>query len=82
MAQVKNNIQFTVLIPVFIPAVVVILLLVLDTISNPTLVGDVFSSVLAYITEKFGWFYMLSVAFFLVFIVSIAFTKWGNITGT
>nr|WP_305907556.1 BCCT family transporter [Methylomarinum sp. Ch1-1]MDP4520318.1 BCCT family transporter [Methylomarinum sp. Ch1-1] len=79
MAQVKNGIRSTILVPVFIPAVVVILLLVIGTISNPTLAGETFSSVLAYITEKFGWFYMLSVAFFLVFIVSIAFTKWGNI---
>ena len=69
----------TILIPVFAPAVGVILLMVIGTISNPDLAGQVFSAVLGYITRTFGWFYMLSVAFFLVFIVSVAFTRWGNI---
>ncbi len=68
-----------ILFPVFIPAVIVTLLLVIGTISNPELAGEVFSSTLAFITANFGWFYMLSVAFFLVFIVGIAMTPWGNI---
>ncbi|MCQ4294488.1 BCCT family transporter [Pseudomonas stutzeri] len=68
-----------ILFPVFIPAVIVTLLLVIGTISNPELAGEVFSSTLALITTNFGWFYMLSVAFFLVFIVGIAMTPWGNI---
>lgn len=68
-----------ILFPVFIPAVVVTLLLVIGTISNPELAGEVFSSTLAFITTNFGWFYMLSVAFFLVFIVGIAMTPWGSI---
>ena len=58
---------------------VITLLLVIGTASNPELAGELFDSVLAYITRTFGWFYMLSVAFFLVFIVGIALTKWGNI---
>jgi choline/glycine/proline betaine transport protein len=69
----------TVLIPVFIPAVVVMVLLVIGTIGNPELAGSVFKSTLSYITNTFGWFYMLSVAFFLVFIVGLAMTRWGNI---
>lgn len=69
----------TILIPVFIPAVVVIMLLVLGTVSNPELAGSIFSRTLGYITKTFGWFYMLSVAFFLVFTVTIAFSKWGKI---
>ena len=68
-----------ILFPVFIPAVVVTLLLVVGTISNPDLAGEVFSATLAFITTNFGWFYMLSVAFFLVFIVGIAMTPWGSI---
>ncbi|PKM00699.1 MAG: choline transporter, partial [Gammaproteobacteria bacterium HGW-Gammaproteobacteria-9] len=68
-----------ILFPVFIPAVIVTLLLVIGTISNPELAGEVFSSTLAFITTNFGWFYMLSVAFFLVFIVGIAMTPWGSI---
>lgn len=69
----------TILMPVFIPAVVVLLLMVVGTMSNPELAGKVFADILSYFTKTFGWFYMLSVAIFLVFIVSVAFSKWGNI---
>ncbi|OEF27455.1 BCCT family transporter [Vibrio rumoiensis] len=69
----------TVLIPVFIPAVIVIALIVIGTISNPQMAGDFFAHTLAAITKNFGWFYMLSVAIFLVFIVSVAVSKWGEI---
>ncbi|NLF53805.1 MAG: BCCT family transporter [Thauera phenolivorans] len=69
----------TILIPVFAPAVIVTLLLVIGTASNPELAGEVFASTLAWITETFGWFYMLAVAIFLVFIVAIGFSRWGSI---
>ena len=69
----------TILIPVFIPAVIVISLMVIGTISNPKLAGDIFADVLAYITEDFGWFYMLCVALFLIFVVGVAISPWGKI---
>lgn len=79
MTSEKTTKASTVLIPVFIPAVLVIALMLIGTISNPQLAGDVFSDALSYITKTFGWYYMLSVAFFLIFIVSITFTRWGDI---
>ncbi|MGB2108839.1 MAG: BCCT family transporter, partial [Marinobacter vinifirmus] len=79
MASDTKAIRSTILVPVFIPAVVVALLLVIGTISNPELAGEAFSATLAWITDTFGWFYMLSVAIFLVFIVSVGASKWGNI---
>ncbi len=79
MDAAKKMPKAIILFPVFIPAVIVTLLLVIGTISNPDLAGEVFSSTLAFITTNFGWFYMLSVAFFLVFIVGIAMTPWGSI---
>lgn len=69
----------TVLIPVFIPAVIVIALVVIGTISNPERAGIFFSDLLADVTTNFGWFYMLAVAIFLVFIVTVAISKWGEI---
>lgn len=75
----KSGPSSTVLIPVFIPAVVVMVLLVVGTMSNPQWAGEVFSSALRVVTKSFGWFYMLSVAIFLVFIVSVAFSSWGQI---
>jgi choline/glycine/proline betaine transport protein len=75
----NKAIHTTLLAPVFVPAIAVTLLLVIGTISNPELAGTAFAATLAYVTATFGWFYMLAVATFLVFIVSIAFTRWGNI---
>lgn len=69
----------TVLIPVFIPAVIVIALVVIGTISNPERAGIFFSDLLSDVTTNFGWFYMLAVAIFLVFIVTVAMSKWGEI---
>lgn len=68
----------TILMPVFLPAVIVTLLLVIGTISNPQLAGETFAGVLAFLTETFGWFYMLAVAFFLVFIVVVGLSNWGK----
>ena len=75
----SSKVKSTLLLPVFLPAIAVIALLIIGTISNPELAGEVFASTLAAITERFGWFYMLAVAIFLVFVVGIAFTKWGKI---
>lgn len=75
----SSKLKSTLLLPVFIPAIAVIALLIIGTISNPELAGQVFATTLAGITERFGWFYMLAVAIFLVFVVGIAFTKWGKI---
>lgn len=69
----------TLLLPVFLPAIIVIALLIIGTASAPELAGDIFADTLAFITDTFGWFYMLSVAIFLVFIISISLTKWGHI---
>lgn len=78
-AESPSVAKSTVLLPVFLPAVIVTLLLVAGTISNPVLAGRAFEQTLAYLTSTFGWFYMLAVAFFLVFIVAVAVSPWGRI---
>lgn len=75
----KSGLLSTVLIPVFVPAVILSFLLVIGTISNPEIAGTIFADTLAFITTSFGWFYMLAVAIFLVFIISVAFSSWGQI---
>ena len=69
----------TILLPVFIPAAVIMLLLVIGTAINPDAAGALFSDVLAFTTETFGWFYMLAVALFLMFIIVLAFSSYGGI---
>lgn len=69
----------TILFPVFVPAVIVILLLVVGTIADPETAGELFGQALNYTTTTFGWFYMLAVALFLIFIVVLALSSYGNI---
>ncbi|WP_292757051.1 BCCT family transporter [Methylophaga sp. UBA2689] len=76
--QADSKIPSTILVPVFFPAVIITLLLVIGTISNPELAGEAFAATLSYLTKTFGWFYMLAVAFFLVFIVTVAISSWGK----
>lgn len=51
-AESPKAAKSTVLIPVFLPAVVVTLLLVIGTISNPELAGRAFDQTLAYQTPE------------------------------
>src|SRR5699024_9495558 len=55
------------------------LILLIGTMSNPEAVGSFLAAILDKLTTSFGWFYMLSVAFFLLFMVIIAPSKWGSI---
>lgn len=74
-----KKVNSTLLAPVFIPSIIVITLLVAGTVADPKLAGEAFSSTLAFITNDFGWFYMLAVALFLIFIVVVAISPWGKI---
>ncbi|MGE6341306.1 BCCT family transporter [Psychrobacter sp. NPDC078929] len=69
----------TILLPVFVPAAIIMLLLVIGTAINPEAAGALFSDVLSFTTETFGWFYMLAVALFLMFIIVLAFSSYGSI---
>ncbi|PTU74273.1 BCCT family transporter [Pseudomonas mangrovi] len=79
MSETSRLPRAVILVPVFLPAVIITLLLVIGTASNPELAKLFFEQTLAFITRTFGWFYMLAVAFFLVFTVGIACTRWGRI---
>ncbi|CAM4103421.1 BCCT family transporter [Psychrobacter arenosus] len=74
-----KSFRSTILLPVFVPAAAVMLLLVIGTAVNPVAAGELFSQVLAFTTETFGWFYMLAVAIFLMSIIALAFSPYGSI---
>lgn len=74
-----KKIPSTILIPVFLPAVIVLALMIIGTLSNQELAASLFRETLTFVTRDFGWFYMLSVAIFLIFIVIVSLTSWGNI---
>ncbi|WP_300319716.1 BCCT family transporter [Idiomarina sp.] len=79
MSAEKAKWHNAILVPVFLPAVIVITLLVIGTLSAPEKAGELFNWTLAGITDNFGWFYMLAVALFLVFIIGVAISRWGRI---
>ena len=75
----KPRLISTLLLPVFIPAVMVIIFIIIGTLSNPELAGQIFADIQSKITKNFSWFYMLVVATFLVFVISLVISPWGNI---
>jgi len=70
--------------PVFTISVIITLLFILwgliptDVLPSANL-DKVTSSIHAFILEKFGWFYLISASIFLVFALTLIFTKYGNI---
>ena len=75
----SNGSRSTILLPVFVPAAIIMILLVIGTSIDPEAAGALFSDVLSFTTETFGWFYMLAVALFLLFITALAFSPYGRI---
>jgi len=62
----------TVLKPVFYPSVAIIAILVIFAITMPQIAGETFNGIKQFIADKFGWFYMLSVGIFTIFVISLA----------
>ncbi|OLN31944.1 Glycine betaine transporter OpuD [Desulfosporosinus metallidurans] len=58
---------------------VIIVLFVIFGMFLPKEMGKVANDTFAFLTTDFGWLYLLSVAFFVVFIFGIAFSRFGNI---
>ena len=64
--------------PVFVPSVLFIFIIVIFTFINPTLANEFFTSTKNFVSEKFGWLYMLSVAIFTLFALFLALSKFGK----
>jgi len=65
--------------PVFIISGIVMFALVLLAVTEPAGFGAVANAVQDFITTYFGWLYVLSTAFFLVFVLIIALGPWGRL---
>ncbi|MBP1759774.1 MAG: choline/carnitine/betaine transport [Firmicutes bacterium] len=66
--------------PIFSFSAVIMVLFVLWTLLQPKEAGDTFNAVQKFITDNFGWSYLIGVSFFLFFTLFITFSKYGNIT--
>lgn len=65
--------------PVFFGSAFLIFALVLFAVFSPDTARNVFGAVQGWITDSFGWFYMLSVAIFLIFALGLAVSSYGEI---
>ena len=45
----------------------------------PTLAAEVFSAIQGWTVHTFGWFYMLCIAVFLIFVLYLAFSRFGAV---
>ena len=75
----KRNKYFLVDPWVFWPSAVLIVLFISITLFVGEPMERVFATIQDSISEYGGWFFILSVNFFLIFSISIAFSKFGNI---
>ena len=64
---------------VFIAGGLFCLLFLIWTVIAPTQAGNIFDRVLSVFCTDFGWFYLIVVAFFVVFLAYLALSKYGKI---
>ena len=64
--------------PVFFPSVIVVSLLVLFAAIMPEQANTVFSATQSWLINTFGWFYLASVGFYLVFCIFLALSRYGS----
>lgn len=64
---------------VFYISLVIVALIAFFGIVFPNQFGEVGASVLDFLTTKFGWFYLLSMFAFVLFVFGIAFSKYGKV---
>ncbi|MBD1380902.1 glycine betaine uptake BCCT transporter [Metabacillus arenae] len=69
---------------VFVVSVIVSVLFIIWGILPESMIGsanlaNVTGLIQAFIIEKFGWFYLLTATFFLIFAIGLIFSKFGNV---
>lgn len=69
---IKRNIVF------FISIIIAVILIAYGSLFNDSL-NAVSSVVMTFVSDKFGWLYLLFIFFLCVFITWLAFSKYGNI---
>ncbi len=65
--------------PVFFGSAALIIAFVIFGASAPDYAGGLFSDVQTWISETFGWFYVLSVAIFVIFALFLALSPYGRV---
>lgn len=64
---------------VYIISLAIVAIFSLWGIVAPKGFGKIASDVFTFLTERFGWFYLMAMFFFVAFVVVLAFGKYGNV---
>lgn len=64
---------------VFYPSIFAIFLITAFSLAAPEFSKTIFKNMQNFITEKFGWFYVLAIAIIVVCVLVLGFTKFGEI---
>ena len=64
---------------VFIISVAIAIGLIIYGVMRSAQLSEVSGKIMAWVSNNFGWLYVLSVFGFIIFLAFIAFSKWGNI---
>ena len=65
--------------PVFTVSALLVAAVVVLGIVAPQVIGTVFGAVQAWIMDRLGWFYLLSVAVFVIFVLYLAIGSYGQV---
>ena len=65
--------------PVFFGSAGITFLFVIFTLLSPERAAEVFGSIQGWIADNVGWFYILSVATFLLFVIFLGVSRFGTI---
>ncbi|WP_247646432.1 BCCT family transporter [Deefgea sp. CFH1-16] len=65
--------------PVVLPSLALVLVLLLFSMLAPSQAEYIFNSSKSWITAYFSWFYTLAVAAFVILLIGIAISRYGNI---
>lgn len=74
-----KNLTKTLHLPVFIPSILIILAITLICSLFPQASQLYFNEIKQFISQKFGWFYILSVSLFIIFLLLISGSRLGDI---
>ena len=76
--SLKKNLEFHINKPVFYPSLILIILAIIPAVVFKDNVARALNATQLAITSNLGWFFIASVNFILVFILYIAFSKYGK----
>lgn len=78
MNKLRSFLSDKKLTPVFLISLFLIVIFILWGTFTPDHLESVTSNIQAFLQDKFGWFYLISASVILIFVIYLAFSKYGH----